>query len=678
MPLSGTSGQVREPANEDRPILSTGVIFLFITGVAIEMGASIICHLMTQDSPLDECMSFLATCQLLLASLIVHGRLSPRGRSWIIPVLAGTLFIFSKLLDVTGSIRSLNGVLLLGKDFFLYGVERDLALFGGFLLLLVSFFLAAVRTRIAQLDLARQNAALLREMEERRRLATAIEQSSEALVITDAKGVIQYVNPAFESLTGYAPNETVGQRTNILKSGKHDGAFYRRLWDTLARDGTWDGHFVNRRKDGSFFEEECSISSVHNEHGEITNYIALKRDITARVTMERQLCHAQKMETVGSLAGRIAHDFNNILALILGHGEMALRRLAEEDPVRMNVERIVKAGNRGANMVKQIMTFSRQVEHDLRPVAIHAAVNEALDFLRATLPATITLCENVRDCGLILADPTQIQQVVINLCNNAFQAIGGVPGTVEVRLDENAIERGFIADAGTPPPGAYVCLTVRDTGCGMESNVIPHIFDPFFSTKKPGEGTGLGLASVHGVVTGHGGAILVRSELGVGTTFEVYFPQMEGAPISMSETAQPLAGGSERVLFVDDDMELAVLYRDTLERAGYFVTVCTNSLDAFRLVQEQPEAFDVVITDQVMPHLSGAELASRIFSIRPECPVILVTGYVDGIGREEAKRMGMADYLTKPVSAAALGASIRRVLAKDGASDHPVQAATTG
>ncbi len=655
--------KTREPVDDDQPILSAGVVVLFLAGVSLEIAANIIANRIRPDTFLDEYLSLLAVSLILAASIIIFRRLNLAGLVFIIPVSAGLLIIISKSINVTGSIESLNAVYLVGRDFAMHKVVRDITFFAGSLLLLLSLFLAAVKARVAERDLAKQNAALLRETEERRRLATAIEQSGEAIVITDTGGVIQYVNPAFVSMTGYARDEAVGRNTSILKSGKHDPAFYRRLWDTLARDGAWNGHFINQRKDGSLFEEDCTISSVRDESGAVTNYIALKRDVTARVSIERQLHHAQRMETVGSLAGRIAHDFNNILALILGHGEMALRRLSDENPVRMNLEHIVKAGNRGASMVKQILTFSRQVDQERRPVAVHAIVNEALDFLRVTLPATIVLREDIHDCGMILADPTQVHQVVINLCTNAFQAIGGAPGAVEVRLDEDTIETGFIADAGAPPPGAYVRLTVRDTGCGMESDVVPNIFDPFFSTKKPGEGTGLGLASVHGIVTGYGGAITVRSELGLGTTFDAYFPQMESAPMSLSAPVQAIEAGSEHLLFVDDDMELALLFRDALEQLGYVVTVCAKSLDALRLVQEQPDAFDLVITDYVMPDLTGAELAREIFALRPRRPVILVTGFAHGISREEAKLVGIAEYLMKPVSLPMLSAAIRRVLA---------------
>lgn len=656
--------KTRVPVDDGRPILSVGVIVLFLSGACLEIAASLVCHLLPMGTSPDESLSLLAISQILAASVIVQRRLSPTGLIMVIPVIAGFFFIFSKTLDVTGSMDSVRNAFLFGADFPMHKVVRDFTFFLGSLLLLFSFFLAAVEARVAQRDLARQNAALLREMEERRRLAMAIEQSGEAIVITDAAGIIQYVNPAFVSMTGYEREEAIGRNTSILKSGKHDPVFYRRLWDTLARDGAWSGHFVNQRKDGSLFEEDCTISSVRDESGVVTNYIALKHDVTARVAIERQLRHAQKMETVGSLSGRIAHDFNNILALILGHGEMALRRIPDNDPARMNLEHIVRAGNRGASMVKQILAFSRQTEQERRPLAVHTIVNEALDFLRATLPATITLREDVHDCGLILADPTQVHQIVINLCTNAFQAIGMASGAVEVRLNECTIETGFIADAGAPAPGSYVRISVRDTGCGMQPDILPHIFDPFFSTKKPGEGTGLGLASVHGIVTAHGGAVTVRSEVGLGTTFDVYFPQMESAPASLSAPVQPITGGTERLLFVEDDVELAVLYRDALDQLGYVTTMCSNSIDALHLFQEQPDAFDVIITDHVMPNLTGAALAREVLAIRPQCPIILITGYVHGISREEAKLIGVAEYMLKPVSIPVLNTTIRRVLSK--------------
>lgn len=653
------------PHDEHR-IFSMGAVFLFVAGMGCELSANVIYHLLPlKASSVDETLSLCGIAMICTAAIVVLARLGPFGKAAYTGCLAAALILLSKLLDLTGSIASLNHVFLVGQDWALHKLAMDVTFLLGGILLLASYMLSAIEARTAHRELSQQNAALMRETVERRRLASAIEQSSEAVIITDASGVIQYVNPAFESLTGYSREEAWGRKTSLLKSGKHDLAFYRRLWDTLTQDGVWAGHFVNRRKDGSFFEEDCTISSVRDESGAVTNYIALKRDITARVTLERQLRHAQKMETVGSLAGRIAHDFNNILALILGHSEMALRRLAPDDPLHFNIEHIIKAGNRGSSLVKQILTFSRQVEQERRPVAIHTVVGEALDFLRVSLPATIRLTEDIRDCGLIFADPTQIHQVVINLCTNAYQAVGGISGSVEIGLKEHLIDPGFIADAGEPAPGSYVRLTVRDSGSGIETSVIPRIFDPFFSTKKPGEGTGLGLASVHGIVVGHGGAINVRSEVGHGTTFDVYFPRMESAPATLNSADEPLVSGSERILFVDDDRELAVLYRDALEQLGYVVTVCTSSLEALRLVQEQLDAFDVVITDHVMPDLTGAELAREILSARPRLPVILVTGFAQGISREQAKSAGISEYLMKPISVHALGAAIRRVLPKD-------------
>ena len=537
---------------------------------------------------------------------------------------------------------------------------------GGFLFGLVELIAAKQRSDS-------QHQELLREMEERRRaeedrdqLATAIEQAAESVVITDPTGIIQYVNPAFERLTGYAREEAIGRKPRFLRSGKHDDAFYRHLWQTISGGGIWHGHFVNKRKDGSLFEEDATISCVRNASGYIVNYVALKRDVTNEVNLERQLQQAQKMEAMGTLAGHIAHDFNNILALILGYSEMSARSLPESHPVLFNVQHIIKAGNRARDLVKQILTFSRRLDHERKPVQIHRVVKEVVDFLRVSLPPTVELRSHVReDAGWVLADPTHIHQVVMNLCTNAYQAMEGRKGVLEVTLDLVHLDSGFIADAGAPDEGAYVRLCVRDTGRGMDAATLQRIFDPFFTTKKPGEGTGLGLSTVHGIVLSYGGAITVTSAPESGATFQVYIPSLESGAEDAEPAAGPVLGGREHILVLDDDPEIGYMNKLALEQLGYHVEPFTRSAEALRAFRADPASFDMVITDQVMPDMTGLEFAQELLSVRADLPIILITGFGQGVTAVQAKLAGISEYLMKPVSAPVLSSAIRRCLDKD-------------
>lgn len=504
---------------------------------------------------------------------------------------------------------------------------------------------------------------LLRKEEERIRLAAAIEQAPDLVIITSADGIVQYVNPGFERNTGYARNEIAGQTTRFLRSNEHDDVFYEAIRETISRGVNWSGRMVSRRKDGSLFESDATVSPVQNEAGVISNYIWLMHDVSTEVSLERQLRQAQKMEAVGTLAGGIAHDFNNILSLILGHSELLLELLSDNEPALLSVRQIAKAGNRGAELVRQILTFSRQAERRCEPCRIGPILKEALRFLAASLPATVEIQQRIEEeTGVIMADPIQIYQAVMNLCTNAYQAMGTEGGVLELTLDEVEIDASFHADAGCPVPGKYMRLSVSDTGSGIEPGVISRIFEPFFSTKKPSEGTGLGLSTVHGIVTGYGGAVTVRSAVGKGSVFEIYLPQM-AAEIPVESAIEGLPGaGSERILFVDDDPDLSQMVGMMLHQLGYRVDAFTNSLAAFEAFCANPDSYDLVIVDQIMPHLMGVELAKRILQTRPGFPVFLLTGYSEGITPEQARELGIREFIMKPFSTRELGGLIRKTL----------------
>ena len=501
--------------------------------------------------------------------------------------------------------------------------------------------------------------------QERTRLVKAVEYAAESIIITDRDGTIEYVNPAFTKITGYGREEVLGQNPRILQSGHHDPEFYAEMWDVLSRGESWSGHLVNRKKDGTLFDEDVAISPIVDGAGNIVNYVAVKHDVSERLELEKQLRQAQKLESIGTLAGGIAHDFNNILTAILGYAEMVLAALPEESPLRAKQQQVVTAGRRAADLVRQILTFSRHGEQRLMPLQPQLVVKEALNLLRSTIPTTIEFKLNIdAGCGEILADPTQIHQVVMNLCTNAYHAMreknGGVLG---VALNPVELEAEALQNKIDLQPGSYVRLEVSDTGQGMSTSVLERIFEPYFTTKAQGDGTGLGLSLVHGIVKSMGGGITAYSEIGTGTTFHVYFPRIVPESRRDALPASSVVGGNERLLVVDDEEILVQLERQILEDMGYQVTTATTSMEAWQLFKAHPGDFDLIITDMTMPQMSGLELTEKILEIRKDMPVILCTGYSEIINEENAKARRICEYLMKPVSRNDLATAIRRALA---------------
>jgi CheY-like chemotaxis protein len=373
---------------------------------------------------------------------------------------------------------------------------------------------------------------------------------------------------------------------------------------------------------------------------------------------------SQKMEAIGTMAGGIAHDFNNMLTIILGNAEIALLDIPDDNPAKNSVNQIILASQRVKELVKQILTFSRRSEQQLLPLRLYSTVDESLKLLRSTIPTTVSIVQNFsEDCDTILGDPTQIHQLLMNLCSNAVYAMDE-KGTLEIsgtmiHLDENdtAYQSGL-------KPGNYLKLSVSDTGAGMPKAVQDRIFDPFYTTKGVSEGTGMGLAIVLGVVNSHGGFIKVHSEPGKGTKFSIYFPVLDNVYSEKTEEiAEEYPPRDEHLLFVDDEEMLAMMGGGMLERLGYKVTVKTSSSDALECFKANPEAFDLVITDQSMPNMSGAELSIEILKSRPDIPIILCTGYSKKITEKKAREIGIRKYLTKPFTITQLEKSIRETLA---------------
>ena len=536
-----------------------------------------------------------------------------------------------------------------------------------------NFLTKRVEERTA--ELAQANIALHEEIierkrgeEERVRLAQAIGQAAETIFMVDARWHFTYVNPAFEQMSGYSRDEVLGQSSIILRSSISHQDYYGHIRKIINRDGAWSGRLATRKKDGTLFEAETTASAVRDSKGTIINYVIIQRDVTHELRMEQELRHSQKMEAIGTLAGGIAHDFNNILTAIIGYTEMAQMKLPKEEVIAQDLERVQEAGLRAKELVKRILTFSRQSEQERQAVHVTQIIEEVLGLLRSTMPSTIEIhkhiLENSKD-DLILADPIQIHQVLMNLGTNATHAMRDRGGVFSISLSTITTDSSLLAIYPKLKPGSYVRLTVGDTGHGMIKSISERIFDPYFTTKKVGEGTGMGLAVVQGIINNLGGAISVYSEPGQGTTFHILLPKAKGTDVNPLTQDESLScGGTERILFVDDEELLAQLGHELLGTLGYNVTVSQNSTEALKLFHTSPHEFDLVVTDMSMPGLTGKELAKELLAIRPDLPIILCTGFSELIDEKQAKECGIGGFIMKPYAKSNLDRTIRQLLAK--------------
>ena len=496
---------------------------------------------------------------------------------------------------------------------------------------------------------------------ERALLASAIENAEEMVLIRDINGVIEYANPSFERITGYTRKEAAGNTFQIIATNLYDDLFFIQIWNKLSAGDAWKGRIINRRKDSSSIECDAAIYPVKDKTGEITHFVAVERDMTHELKIESQLRQAQKMEAIGTLAGGIAHDFNNILSAVIGFTELVLADTAKGTIQHDNLLEVRKAGLRARDLVKQILTFSRQTEHEVMPVEANVIIKEVLKLLRSSLPKTIKIQEDIRIRAHIKADPTQVHQVIMNLCTNAYHAMRENGGTLFVGLED--VNFQDIDPDLELSPGSYVRLTVKDTGCGMDRGVLDRIFDPYFTTKKQGEGTGLGLAVVHGIVKSLRGGIKVESEPGNGSTFFIFFRKIEGTALWPPEKAfESLPSGTETILFIDDEPSIVSMGKQILSNLGYTVVTVTGSRAALELFQANPNKFHLVVTDMTMPDLTGDVLAREILKIRPQVPVVLCTGYSERITEEKALALGIRRLVMKPFDRADFAKIVRNVL----------------
>ncbi|HVN24526.1 MAG TPA: ATP-binding protein [Syntrophorhabdales bacterium] len=528
-----------------------------------------------------------------------------------------------------------------------------------------------VRERTAELNNAYE--VLQVEVEERRKvekelrlLTTAIEQAVEGVFVNAPDGTIVYANKAFCRMLGYREEELIGQR--IWKTRADDsGQSSTLIWATINAGNVWTGRITRRRKDGGLIETETSVGPIKDDTGKVINQVGVCRDITGQLRLEDQLRQAQKMEALGTLAGGIAHDFNNILAAMLGFTEMVIEDVSDRPDVQHKMERVLKAGLRGRDLVKQILAFSRNAEGELKELSLTSLIRETHALLRASLPSIIEMrlaVDTKDDC--VLGEPTQLQQVIMNLVTNAAYAMRENGGLLTTRLSSTTFPERNVSLDPDMKPGTYVKLTVSDTGTGMTDEVRERIFEPFFTTKEPGQGTGMGLAVAYGIVKSHGGTITAQSQPGQGSTFEVFLPQAQ-KPRTTKEAATtdaPLRG-TERILFVDDEELLVEMVSQVLGDLGYHVTTARNGSEAWDLFREDPSEFDLVITDQTMPDMSGMSLAQKMLKVRKELPVILCTGHSETVSPETAHEVGISAFAMKPVLKRELAETVRRVL--DGA-----------
>jgi two-component system NtrC family sensor kinase len=466
---------------------------------------------------------------------------------------------------------------------------------------------------------------------ENRLLATALNHAGEAVAITDAAGRIAYVNRAFEEITGFSRHEVHGQNPRILKSGRHDAAFYQEMWATISSGRAWRGRLQNRRKDGVIYTENTCITPLRDDRGAISHYVAVKRDISRELELEDQLVQSRKMEAVGRLAGGIAHDFNNILQVITGNVAMAAMDAPAGHPVHGSLDEISRAGERAVNLVQQLLAFSRREELRLRPIEIGALVADTARMLRRLIGEDITLEIAAAPAALpVLGDPVRIEQVLLNLCVNARDAMPeGGRITVETEIIE--LDADYCRIHPEARPGRHVVVAVSDDGCGIPKEIQHRIFEPFFSTKEVGRGTGLGLATVYAIIRQHGGFINLYSEVGLGTTFRFYLPH---APVAVAaETAAPppdlatLHGRGETILIAEDDEQVLTIAHRVLAQANYRVLTARDGDEALAVHEAHDGPIALAILDVVMPRRNGRLTHDELRRRDPALPVLFATGY---------------------------------------------------
>ncbi|HEX71937.1 MAG TPA: PAS domain-containing sensor histidine kinase, partial [Candidatus Hydrogenedentes bacterium] len=500
-----------------------------------------------------------------------------------------------------------------------------------------------------------------------RKLSVAVEQSPACVVITDYEGAIEYVNPQFAALTGYSLDEVLGQNPRILKSGETSQEDYQELWDTIKAGREWHGEFHNKKKDGTLYWERALISPIRDDAGNITHFIGLKEDITFQKILEDQLRQAQKMESVGRLAGGVAHDFNNMLQAILGYADLALDSLGLDHPARESIAEVQKAARRSADLTRQLLAFSRR--QTIRPVILdlNNVVTGTLNMLRRLIGEHITLIWKPRmDLWTVKMDPAQMDQVLVNLAANARDAITGV-GNLTIETENVTLDETYCETHAGCAAGDYVLLAVSDDGHGMDKQALGRIFEPFFTTKETGKGTGLGLAMVYGIVKQNHGFINVYSEPGKGTSFKIYLPRARALMQEQSVIADDRpVHGTETVLLVEDEEAILGFGKAILTQHGYTVLAARTPGEALALARRHEGPIHLLITDVVMPEMNGKELKDRLSEVLPDLKALYMSGYTANVIAHHGIIDESVHFLAKPFSPKSLARIVREILDQDG------------
>ncbi|MEE9122558.1 MAG: PAS domain S-box protein [Syntrophobacteria bacterium] len=504
-------------------------------------------------------------------------------------------------------------------------------------------------------------------VEERIRLATAVDQAAESVIISDKRGTIQYVNPAFERLSGFTKDDIVGRNFRVLKSDTHNEEFYREMWGTINSGTVWAGQIGNRMKDGSLCQFETTISPIRDNSGAIVSFVSVNRDVTQEAALEAQLLQAQKMEAVGTLAGGIAHDFNNLLQVIRGYTEVLLHGVNEDPSNYEALQKIYRSAKRGAELTRQLLTFSRKVQSERRPLDLNQEVEQVKNLLERTIPKMIEIELHLDKApAIISADPVQVEQALMNLAVNAMDAMSE-GGKIIIETERAILDEEFCKTHLGARPGEYVLLTISDTGHGMDKEILEHVFEPFYTTKEVGKGTGLGLAMVYGIVKTHEGYILCYSELGSGTTFKIYLPALvqSGHWREAGEGEDQLKGGDETILLVDDEEYIRELGVELLSDVGYEVLTATDGESALQLYRKEQHRIDLVILDLVIPGMGGKKCYEEILKINPQAKILIVSGHsVNGPGKE-AMEAGARGFVGKPFDVSHMLKAVREILDQD-------------
>lgn len=496
------------------------------------------------------------------------------------------------------------------------------------------------------------------------RLTAAINQAGESVVITDADGIILYVNPAFEEISGFSKQEAIGQNPHILKSGTQDSDFYRKMWQTISSGKIWSGRIVNKSKKGNIYTENTTISPVRDSSGNIVNYVAVKQDITDHLQLEAQYQQAQKMESVGRLAGGVAHDYNNFLSVIISYSELALEKMKAGDPFYNNLKQIYSAAEHSRDITRQLLAFARK--ETIRPevLDLNATVESMLKILRQLIGEEIKLIWLPgKSFTPVFMDPAQIDQIMANLCINARDAIADV-GKITIETGTTVFDSKYCAEHVGYIPGDFVMLSVSDDGYGMDRETLDKIFEPFFTTKKTGKGTGLGLSTVYGIVKQNDGFINVYSEPGQGTTFKIYLPRYKGdvteqQPIDAGKVPQ---GKGETILVAEDEMSILKLTEHILTDLNYKVLIANTPSEAVQLAKIHCKQISLLITDVIMPEMSGRELAERVMILCPEIKCLYMSGYPEDVIAHRGVLDKDVRFIQKPFSFRDLASKVRTTL----------------